>query len=155
MLDRLFHASSLEFFCYLLVFLVSTIAVRSLYAAREGALHQLRLIVLGVIVYVLSVQLMPVHTDPEVRHWISLVAAAIVMAVAPRRSRHIPVAVKRRVVDRYEKRTGQRYDPKVHDIDHIWPFARGGSHKADNLRVISRSKNRRKGNRKPSLLDWF
>ena len=31
---------------------------------------------------------------------------------------------------------GGKYDPKRHDIDHIVPISRGGSHTGDNLRVL-------------------
>ncbi len=66
-----------------------------------------------------------------------------------RRSRHVPRIERRKAIARFERGTGERYDPRLYDIDHVVPFSRGGSNTADNLRVVSRSKNRSKGARSP------
>jgi hypothetical protein len=71
------------------------------------------------------------------------------------RSRRIPTGVHRKVIANWETRTGRRYDPKVYEIDHKVPFARHGSHTMDNLRVIRRDANRRKGGRELKLIDWI
>ena len=72
-----------------------------------------------------------------------------------KRSRRIPEARRRRTIEKWETRTGQKFDPKTHEIDHIVPFAKGGWHTPDNLRVMRKDANRRKGHREPSLADWF
>lgn len=71
------------------------------------------------------------------------------------RSRWIPVAKRRKAIAKWETRTGKRFDPKTYEIDHIVPFARGGWHTGDNLRVVRRDANRRKGGKEPTLEDWF
>lgn len=38
-----------------------------------------------------------------------------------------------------------------HEVDHIWPIARGGWHHPANMRVITREENRRKRDKLPSL----
>ena len=45
---------------------------------------------------------------------------------------------------------GRRYSGRDMDIDHIWPYSRGGSNTEDNLRVVERSRNRRKGAKRPN-----
>ena len=79
----------------------------------------------------------------------------IALIFVPKRSRHIPAHVKRAVIARDFKGREHEYDPKKYDLDHKWPFARGGSHTVDNLRAMERNKNRRKGKRRPGLLDMF
>jgi hypothetical protein len=70
-----------------------------------------------------------------------------------KRSRYIPKATRRAVIARDLK--GEEYDPQKHHIDHVWPFSRGGSHTKDNLRVIDRKKNLRKGARRPRMRDMW
>ena len=70
-----------------------------------------------------------------------------------KRSRHIPASVKRAVIARDLK--GKKYDSRKHHIDHKWAFARGGSHTTDNLRVIGKKENLKKGARRPGLWDMF
>ena len=85
----------------------------------------------------------------------ALVCGGLAAQLVPARSRYIPTHVKRKVIGEYEARTGKKYRAREVEVDHVWPFARGGSHTADNLRVIPKAKNRRKGARKPSPKDWF
>mgnify|MGYP001580268648 CR=1 FL=1 len=69
--------------------------------------------------------------------------------IPSRRSRYVPRAERREAIARFERETGQKYDPRQHDIDHTVPFSRGGNNAAENLRVVPRSKNRSKGARSP------
>lgn len=78
-----------------------------------------------------------------------LVASFVVYMRLPRRSRHIPASVRRKVVARYEFKTGKKYNSRTHEIDHVVPFSRGGSHTEDNLQVVGKRKNRSKGARSP------
>ena len=70
-----------------------------------------------------------------------------------KRSRYVSRATKRAVIARDLK--GEKYNPKKHHIDHVWPFARGGSHTADNLRVIEKQENLRKGAKRPKMGDMW
>lgn len=85
---------------------------------------------------------------------ISVAAASGAFALYPKRKRHIPARVRRDVISKHLKKTG-RYDPKEEHIDHIVPFSRGGSHTEDNLRVIPKKKNLKKGKKMPSPTDWL
>jgi len=40
-------------------------------------------------------------------------------------------------------------------FDHIVPFAKGGSHTAESLRIISKAKNLNKGKKTSSPTDWL
>jgi len=70
-----------------------------------------------------------------------------------KRSRHIPKATRLAVIERDLK--GEQFDRQKHQVDHIWPFSRGGSHTADNLRVVAKEANLRKGAKKPGLREMF
>jgi len=70
-----------------------------------------------------------------------------------RRSRYISKATRRAVIERDLK--GEKFDPKKHHVDHVWPFSRGGSHTTDNLRVIEKKKNLRKGAKLPRMRDMW
>jgi 5-methylcytosine-specific restriction endonuclease McrA len=70
-----------------------------------------------------------------------------------RRSRCIPKSTRRAVIARDLK--GEKFDPKKHHVDHVWPFAKGGSHTTDNLRVIDKKKNLQKGAKRPRMRDMW
>ncbi len=72
-----------------------------------------------------------------------------------KRSRYIPKATKRAVIKRYVEETGEEYDPERHHIDHRWPHSRGGSNTEDNLRVIEKGKNLKKGAKRPKLREMW
>jgi len=76
-------------------------------------------------------------------------AAGFVVVREPRRRRTIPAHVKRAVIERDLK--GGTYDAKIHHIDHIVPFSLDGDHSPENLRVIPKVENLRRGARKPRL----
>ena len=70
-----------------------------------------------------------------------------------RRSRNIPRSVKSAVIARDLK--GEEYDPAKHHLDHIWPFSKGGSHTTDNIRVIPKEKNLKKGAKRPRMREMW
>jgi 5-methylcytosine-specific restriction endonuclease McrA len=70
-----------------------------------------------------------------------------------KRSRSIPMATRRAVIKRDLK--GVKFDPEKHHVDHVWPFSRGGSHTTDNLRVIEKKKNLRKGAKRPRMREMW
>ncbi len=129
---------------------------RELWAAREGIAHDLKNVVLAVVLGLVVYGAIPLAENPTVleqREALAFLAAAIALWLAPRRSRSIPSDVRPAVIRRDLR--GRRFDPSRHHIDHIWPFSRGGSHTEDNLRVVNKRKNLRKGARKPKPWDWF
>jgi hypothetical protein len=78
-------------------------------------------------------------------------SAAFILIRPPRNDRRIPQKVRRAVIARDLK--GERFDPNLHDVDHIVPFSKGGDHSEANLRVLSRSENRRRGAKMPKFRD--
>lgn len=78
-----------------------------------------------------------------------VVAALIAGQRMPGRSRHIPASVRRRKIAEHELRTGKKFNPRKHELDHQIAFSRGGSHSEDNLRVVEKRKNRSKGAKSP------
>lgn len=62
-------------------------------------------------------------------------------------TRYIPRSERRKAIEKFEKKTGEKYNPKKHEFDHIVPFSKWGDNKNHNLRIIPKKENRRKGNR--------
>jgi hypothetical protein len=77
-----------------------------------------------------------------------LVEVIVLIRWRPRRSRYVSKRDRRKVIARFEL-SGERYDPKKHEIDHVIPHSRGGTNTADNLRVIARARNRSKSAKSP------
>lgn len=80
-------------------------------------------------------------------------AAALMFVSSPRMDRRVPRKVRRAVIARFEA-AGNKFDPKLHDVDHIVPFSKGGDHSEENLRVIDKSTNRRRGAKMPKFRDF-
>jgi hypothetical protein len=78
---------------------------------------------------------------------LAAIAAAFVLVNTPKRDRRIPSLVRRAVIERDLK--GEAFDSRIHHIDHIVPFSKGGDHSPENLRVILRSRNLQKAARMP------
>ena len=76
-----------------------------------------------------------------------------ILVAPPKRSRRIPKKLRRAVIER--DLGGAKFDPALHDIDHIVPYSKGGDHSEENLRVTSRSRNRSRGNKMPGWRDLF
>ncbi len=137
--------------------LIGFMLTRTIYAARESIAHALSLIVvaalIGVIIY--GVIAANRHGDVELARAkvIGAFAGVLYLTFGPKRSRRIPARVRRAAIARDLR--GAKFDPSRHHIDHIQPFSRGGSHTEDNLRVVDKRKNLRKGARKPKPWDWF
>jgi hypothetical protein len=126
---------------------------RALRLAREGARGFLRKISVGVLTFVivyliLTKQHLVMNHDTAMI--VSLISALVSFSlVKTRRTRYISKRVRREVIERDLK--GESYDSSKHHIDHVWPYSKGGSNTADNLRVIEKRKNLAKGAKRPRL----
>jgi hypothetical protein len=67
----------------------------------------------------------------------------------PRRRRRPMTAARRKAIARWEKQTGQKFQPGEHEIDHLIPYAKGGDGAAYNLRVLPAKENRSTGKKSP------
>jgi hypothetical protein len=83
--------------------------------------------------------------------FLSAIAGGLLFVRPPKRDRRIPSAIRRAVIERDLK--GERFDSRIHHLDHIVPFSKGGDHSMENLRVLSRSRNLQRGARMPKLRD--
>lgn len=127
--------------------------LRLIRLARDGIVYALRGVVLsGIVGAVLAVLVSRETGNQDAAAIVGVLAAVASAQLIPARSRYIPKRVRRATIAKFEA-TGQKYDPKIHDLDHIVPFARGGGHSTDNLRVVDRRKNRSRGKKLPGLRD--
>lgn len=83
--------------------------------------------------------------------FLSAVAGGFLFVAHPKRERRIPTSIRRAVIARDLR--GKEFDPRIHHIDHIVPFSKGGDHSMENLRVLSRGRNLQRGTRMPKLKD--
>jgi hypothetical protein len=134
--------------------------LRALRLAREGARLFLRNLLKAITLFcslmVIFVAIRPrTHLVPSQVEIIAGVGALVFFGLwqGKKRSRYIPRATRRAVIERDLK--SEEYDPRKHHIDHVWPFSRGGSHTADNLRVIERKRNLQKGAKRPRMRDMW
>jgi hypothetical protein len=126
--------------------------LKALRLSRETARPAIRDFAIGVLIGLLYYFWRgAAHGDPPIE---AVLFGVIALVIFPRKhTRYIPAKVKRQVVARDLK--GERYDSRKHHIDHKWPHSRGGSNTADNLRVIDKRKNLKKGAKKPGLWELF
>jgi hypothetical protein len=113
---------------------------------REAIRHRLRNIIVVEFAY-LGVTLLLVKLGvPPIEAFLGGIIAGLIVVTRTRsRNRYVPAAVKRKARAEFELRTGKKFNSKKHEYDHGVPFSRGGSHTADNIRVVEKSRNRSKG----------
>jgi hypothetical protein len=121
----------------------------SIYRRRDYVRNHLHYYVSAVIVYVFTFWIASHLLDP----WKALLLAMLVYLIVltrwrPRHSRYISRRDRRKVIAEFE-RSGERYDPKKHEIDHLVPHSRGGMSTSDNLKVVPRARNRAKSAKAP------
>jgi 5-methylcytosine-specific restriction endonuclease McrA len=130
--------------------------LRALRLAREGARLFLGNLTVATVVFILLKSFLTGRVQSNSATAMSWVAGLAVFGFRKqltRRTRHIPKSVKRAVIKRDLE--GEQYDPRKHHIDHRWPFSRGGSNTVDNLRVIAKEKNLKKGARLPRMREMW
>jgi 5-methylcytosine-specific restriction endonuclease McrA len=154
------HITGAPFLDWIILAIGAVVALywlRALRLAREGVSRFLTSVVnAGVVFIVCEVVLSSLFKVDHSRSQglaFCIAFVAFVRWQSFKRSRYIPRATKRAVIARDLPDGG--YDPKVHHIDHVWPHSRGGSTTGDNLRVIAKERNLRKGAKRPGLRDMF
>src|SRR5579872_2106366 len=130
---------------YVIVGVFLLLILLSVYRRRELIAKKLRWAFVALASYALTILIVRQLTTDPVKIVLSalLVEVLIAARTQPRRSRYISRTEKRKVIARFE-RSGRRYNPKDHEIDHIVPYSRGGDSRAHNLRIIERDRNRAK-----------
>jgi hypothetical protein len=117
---------------------------------REAIRHALRrAIIVEATYFGLFYILVQIGRTPLEGLLAGIAAALILNQMMPGRSRHIPTSVRRRKIAEFELRTGEKFNPRKHELDHEIAFSKGGSHTEDNLRVVEKRKNRSKGAKSP------
>lgn len=149
-----------DWLVFIVGFFVCLYWLRALRLAREGARRFLRNLVKAVILFgalmaILSGIRLQSHLAPDQEKGIAGVVAFIFFArwQGEKRSRYISKATRRKVIERDLK--GEKFDPEKHHVDHVWPFSKGGSHTSDNLRVIDKKRNLRKGAKRPRMREMW
>jgi hypothetical protein len=136
--------------------LVLLYGLRVLYGMREGLAWLAKALATAVLLMFIAQAILPsFNVRGRNVEDISAIVGVAGFAFFPKRSRHIPAQVRRRVISKHVRKTGESYDRKEHHFDHIVPFSKGGSHTADNLRVLSKKKNLRKGAKLPRPTDYL
>jgi hypothetical protein len=131
--------------------------LRALRLAREGARLFLRnLTIAGLSFIGFRLLLSQTHATQNNVIVVSGFGALVVFGMCKKRfkrSRYYSRATKRAVIARDLK--GAAYDSTKYHIDHRWPFSKGGSNTADNLRVILKEKNLKKGAKRPKMREMW
>jgi hypothetical protein len=129
---------------------VAPLILLSVYRRRQGIRHFVKRVVLADVVYFsVAIVLLKAGQTPGLSVLAGLVCGLLVTLLIPRRRRYVPQSERRKAIARFEYKTGRKYNARTHEIDHVVPFTKGGSHTADNLQVIERGKNRTKGAKSP------
>jgi hypothetical protein len=147
-----------------IIFIVGAVVclywMRALRLARQGARLFLRnlasaILVFCVVMVILSAIRLQTRFQPSQEQIIAGFVALVFFGrlQGKKRTRYIPKATRRAVIER--DLMGAQFDPEKHHIDHVWPFSRGGSHTTDNLRVIEKKRNLRKGAKRPRMRDMW
>jgi len=151
---------NIDWFIFIVGAVICLYWLRALRLAREGARLLLRNLIKAVLVFCAMAMIFTAvrpqtHLQPSQEEGIAGVVALIFFGrwQGKKRSRHIPKSTRRAVIARDLK--GEKFDPEKHHVDHVWPFSRGGSHTVDNLRVIEKKKNLRKGAKRPRMRDMW
>jgi hypothetical protein len=135
---------------YAIVGAVGFALLLGIYRRRERYVYKFKLILSMEIAYlagvVISAYLGRKEMEPIL--W-GLLAAFVVFIRTKPRSRHISAAVRRKKEAEFVLRTGKKFNPRKHELDHEVAFSKGGSNTEDNLRVVEKGKNRSKGSRSP------
>jgi|ERR1022692_973386 hypothetical protein len=143
---------SLDWLLLIALGLVVLYHLKALRLSRETARPAIRHFAIGVVFGVIYYYWRGANHGDSVAE-VFIFGLAALLFIQRKRTRYIPAKVRREVIARDLK--GARYDSRKHHIDHKWAYSRGGSHTTDNLRVIDKTKNLKKGAKKPGLWEIF
>jgi hypothetical protein len=130
-------------------------SLKAIRLSRDWVRSVLRLFVLGGLTGIAYYLWRGKASGYSVQAYILLFGFGALLFLPGKRSRYIPAAVKREVIARDFKGREHEYDPRKHHLDHKWAFSRRGGHTTDNLRVIDKQANLKKGKKRPGLWDMF
>ena len=135
---------------FLLLLPLALVLIPGIWRRRESILFRVRVVIVGEATYLLvTFSLAQAGWSGLQAVVCGVLAGLAVVGFQKARKRYIPRTERRKAIARFEYKTGRRYNARIHDLDHVVPFSKGGSNTADNLRVIERSTNRAKGARSP------
>jgi hypothetical protein len=117
---------------------------------REAIRHKLRRVVLVELAYmIVTLALIQAHVNPITAILAGMLTAILAARFMPARSRYVKRAARRKVIARFELKTGKKYSSKKHHIHHKVPFSDGGSNTEDNLEVLTAKGNLSRGAQPP------
>lgn len=93
-------------------------------------------------------------TDQQLFWLLAFILFVLILAGRRRHSRYIPkkskdLAWAKFVQDFYRKNPGKTPRRKDYEFDHKYPHSKGGSSDPDNIQVLSKKANRKKGAKLP------
>lgn len=127
------------------------IVIASVYRRRDEIRYRVSRFVAGVLIYLLTGYIAAqqgLKAPQAVGLAVLVTLAASAVFPKRKRSRYVRAAERRKVIAQHEL-SGKKFRKGKDELDHEIPVSRGGSSTADNLRVVSRKENRRKGAKSP------
>ncbi len=117
-----------------------------LYRRREAVAHATRGVVIACLCAAAAYFLLwKSGLSPAAAYITALVIGVLIRRAEPRRSRYISARAKRQAIAKFEKETGETFNKRIHEFDHVLAHSRGGGNAEDNIQVLTKKKNRSKG----------
>ncbi len=137
-----------------LYIIAGLVAFVFLYRRREAIAHAARGVLIGSLCAGAAYFLLwKSGLSPLAAYITALVIGVLIRRAEPRRSRYISARAKRQAIAKFEKKTGETFNKRIHELDHILPHSRGGGNAEDNIQVLTKKKNRSKGARQNGRYD--
>lgn len=140
--------------------IITSIGIRAFHVAirkREFLLYKMRLVLCFLCLYGGAIFILTKMRQPFLTVLFGSVLAGLCayrIVQRPSDTRYIPKHVKRAVIER-DLGDEEEYDSDLYHFDHIVPHSKGGDASVKNLRLISKRRNLRRGNRNPRLRDFY
>jgi fatty acid desaturase len=124
------------------------VAFAFMYRRREAIAHTVRQVTVAVVcAFIAFLLLWKGGLSPLAAYIAALVVVVLIRRAQPLRSRYISARTKRQAIAKWEKETGQTFNRRLHELDHLLAHSRGGGNAEDNIQVLTRKQNRSKGAR--------